>query len=145
MPPDDGGSVGLARSGMVDAGLSKAAAAFSRHSANVPGSDSTPEMAPFTMVCPTVRPTSAGSDYGRHRGAVGIPARILPGLTCLKAAGLAFGQPVSSQTEHPMSKNEFYYLLLVCMTFGGLALSLGAASLRYRSQVRQGIRVKTRK
>lgn len=47
--------------------------------------------------------------------------------------------------EHPMSKNEFYYLLLVCMAFGGLAVSLAAASLRYRSWLRQGSRVKTGK
>jgi len=45
-----------------------------------------------------------------------------------------------------MSKNEFYYLLLVCMAFGGLALSLGAASFRYRSWLRhQGVQVKARK
>ena len=44
-----------------------------------------------------------------------------------------------------MSKNEFYYLLLVCMAFGGFALSLGAASLRYRGWLREGARVKSRK
>ena len=44
-----------------------------------------------------------------------------------------------------MSKNEFYYLLLVCMAFGGLAVSLAAASFRYRSWLRQEARVKLRK
>lgn len=44
-----------------------------------------------------------------------------------------------------MSKNEFYYLLLVCMAFGGFALSLGAASLRYHGWLRQSARIKSRK
>ena len=44
-----------------------------------------------------------------------------------------------------MSNNEFYYLLLVCMSFGGFALSLGAASFQYRAWLRRGVRVKSRK
>ena len=44
-----------------------------------------------------------------------------------------------------MSNNEFYYLLLVCMAFGGFALSLGAACLEYRGWLRRGVRVKSRK
>ncbi len=44
-----------------------------------------------------------------------------------------------------MSKNEFYYLLLVCMTFGAFGFSLGAACLKYRSWNRQEVRVKSRK
>ena len=44
-----------------------------------------------------------------------------------------------------MTKSEFYYLLLVCMAFGGLALSLGAATLKYRGWLRQDVRAKSRK
>lgn len=44
-----------------------------------------------------------------------------------------------------MSKNEFYYLLLVCIAFGGFGLSLGAAYLQYRGWLRQGIPIKSRK
>ena len=44
-----------------------------------------------------------------------------------------------------MSKNEFYYLLLVCMAFGGFGLSLGAACLKYHGWNRQEGRVKSRK
>jgi hypothetical protein len=51
----------------------------------------------------------------------------------------------SFQTERTMSKNEFYYLLLVCMAFGGFGLSLGAACFKYRSWNRQEVRVKSRK
>jgi hypothetical protein len=44
-----------------------------------------------------------------------------------------------------MSNNEFYYLLVVCMAFGVFGLSLGAASFQYRSWLRRGARVKSRK
>ena len=51
----------------------------------------------------------------------------------------------SFQTERTMSKNEFYYLLLVCMAFGGFGLSLGAACFQYRGWSRREARVKSRK
>lgn len=51
----------------------------------------------------------------------------------------------SFQTEHTMSKNEFYYLLLVCIAFGGFGLSLGAACLHYQSWIRREARIKSRK
>jgi hypothetical protein len=44
-----------------------------------------------------------------------------------------------------MSKNEFYYLLLVCMAFGGFGLSLGAAYLQYRGWLLRGAPAKSRK
>jgi hypothetical protein len=43
-----------------------------------------------------------------------------------------------------MSKNEFYYLLLVCAAFGAFGLSLGTAYLQYRGWLRRGARVKSR-
>ncbi len=44
-----------------------------------------------------------------------------------------------------MSKNEFYYLLLVCIAFGSFGLSLGAACLQYRGWLQRDARIKSRK
>jgi hypothetical protein len=38
----------------------------------------------------------------------------------------------SFPAEHPMTTNESYYLILVCLAFGSFGLSLAAACLRYR-------------
>ena len=44
-----------------------------------------------------------------------------------------------------MSKNEFYYLVLVCAAFGGFGLALGASYLQYRGWLTRQVPVKTRK
>jgi hypothetical protein len=44
-----------------------------------------------------------------------------------------------------MSKNEFYYLILVCLAFGGFGVSLGAAYLQYRGWLLKEAPAKSRK
>ncbi len=44
-----------------------------------------------------------------------------------------------------MSKNEFYYLVLVCLAFGGFGLSLAAAYLQYRGWLLKETTAKSRK
>jgi hypothetical protein len=39
-----------------------------------------------------------------------------------------------------MSTNEFYFLVLVCGAFGGLAAALAAATIRYHQWQKQAIR-----
>ena len=44
-----------------------------------------------------------------------------------------------------MSKNEFYYLVLVCLAFGGFGVSLGVAYLQYRGWLLRNVPAKSRK
>jgi hypothetical protein len=44
-----------------------------------------------------------------------------------------------------MSKNELYYLILVCAAFGGFGLALAASYLQYRGWLSRQAPAKTRK
>ncbi len=44
-----------------------------------------------------------------------------------------------------MTKSEFYYLVLVCMAFGGFGLALAASYLQYRGWLSRQAPAETRR
>lgn len=44
-----------------------------------------------------------------------------------------------------MTKSEFYYLILVCLSFGGFGLALAASYLQYRGWLGRQAPAKSRK
>jgi hypothetical protein len=51
----------------------------------------------------------------------------------------------SFPTERPMPKSEFYYLILVCLSFSGFGIALAASCLQYRRWLTRQVPVKSRR